>query len=66
MTFVVKNKERPKFIRFEEGRTIKNEILPMSGQKESTTSIAMPATFNITQIRLNLLTAAFDGSRVTG
>ena len=34
MTFAVKNKERPKLIRFEEGRTIKDKILSMYRQKE--------------------------------
>ena len=59
MTFVVKNKERQKLIRFKERRTIKDKI-PSSSRQRST-----PATLNITQTRLNLLTAAFDGSCVT-
>ena len=35
MTFAVKNKGRPKLIRFEEGRIIKNEIVSMSRQKKT-------------------------------
>ena len=34
MTFAVKNKERPKLLLFENGRTIKDKILSMSRQRE--------------------------------
>ena len=37
-----KNKERPKLIRFEEGGTIKDEILSMSKQKERTDARTTP------------------------
>ena len=68
MTLALKNKEKPKLIRFEEGRSIKDEILSRSRQRKTHSRTlahhSTPATFNIIQTRLNLFTAAFGGRRV--
>ena len=60
ITFAVKNKERLKLIWFEDGRTIKDEILSMSRQREGRArhqnidhrylkALRKKATFNIIQ-----------------
>ena len=61
-----KNKERPKLIRFEEGRTIKDEILSRFRQRRLNSQMLEHHRHlqNSTShnIRLNLPIAAFDGS----
>ena len=79
MTFGIKNKEIPKLIRFEDGRTIKDQILSMSRREERQNQTLehwppLPATWKFWEKRqhltsynthLNLPTTAFDGSHVT-
>ena len=64
MTFVVKNKEKLKLIRFEEGKTIKDEIPSKSKQKECTSTARYLQYSTSYDTHLDLPTVAFDGSRM--
>ena len=63
--FAVKDKERQKLHRFEDGRTIKDVILSISRQKEGRARHENIARRHIQHSRLTLPIAAFNGNSMT-